>query len=674
MNALVEFNREVLAKTSEIKSKVEARRDRRGFISYTSYALPALTQLLREVLSEDEVDLQLIERSKFGDDLCLKLPRKLKEHGNTVYIREYVPAIVEKLKQNSELSNLFTAINLKGIYINLQLSPTALFKWLEEVSRYGKRYGESDLWRQHGVVCDYSSPNLAKNLHAGHIRSTVLGHILCNLWEAIGAYSYRVNHLNDLGGVGYLFEGYKRWSELLPTRATKGAQIASLYLLFRSLQKVYDEGAPEALFNEIRERAELCFPGIQDAEGFRKAFAEYAREAIAAQDKLEKGDEEIATLWKQFMGWSLEEFQRFYDALRIHLDFVIGESFYLPGGLQLIEEAKAKGLAVVWDDRHIASLTAELTQLRDDGTIAPQVFDSLVAKAIQDKGATVVPLANYDRVVILRADGVSIYTTRDLQAVRFRSEFFKAKRLAYEVGAEQKEHFRKVFEAARILELCPPETELIHLSHEMYIDAETKKRLSSRVGSEGIERLLVSTIEYFRSKYSKDGEFTPEETAQIAHQLGVGCIIFNDIKKDKKYAVEIHPDVTKMHEEFERSGGAYVVYSACRARSIIRRWGKDLPAPSTLLEGLTLETPEIELIKQIAEYPRKVAEAARTDSPPVLVNYLLDLSRAYNSYYAGYPVLKGDEIHLHRLVITEAVKRVLENGLRLCQTECPERI
>jgi arginyl-tRNA synthetase len=154
----------------------------------------------------------------------------------------------------------------------------------------------------------------------------------------------------------------------------------------------------------------------------------------------------------------------------------------------------------------------------------------------------------------------------------------------------------------------------------------------------------------------------------------VGSIIFNDIKKDKRYPVEVQEDLRKMHEEFERSGGAYVVYTACRARSIIRKWGKAVPAITECPGALELDPAEIELIKELSLYPQKLAEAARTDSPSVLAQYLLDLSRSYNSYYASFPVIKGDVVHEHRLVITKAVQTVLENGLKICAIECPERI
>lgn len=674
MNHLIARNEALLADALATKRQVESRRDKHGFIPVAAYTLPRLVALLREVLREAEVDLQVIERKKFGDDLCLKLPRLLKEQGNGTYMRETIPLVVHTLSTEERTRNLFEAITVKGIYINLRLSQRHILSLLTEVLDHGARYGESDVWRDAPIVVDYSSPNLAKTLHAGHIRSTIIGHILSNLYEAIGAYVYRTNHVNDLGGVGYLIEGYARWNALLPADRSKGQQLATLYTLFRSLQKVFDAGALERPFSEHFNTISACFPAVRTREEFLTAFTSYKQAATAIQERLERGDEETVHTWSTFVSWSIAEFQRFYDILGVEIDFVLGESFYLPNALLLIQDAVAQGTAVVWSEDHFVALERELTKLLHGEELSQAVYESLIKEARQDIGATVVPLANFDRAVILRADGVSIYTSRDLEAIRFRTATFAPRRIVYEVGVEQNEHFAKVFEAARILGICPETTELVHVAHESYVDAQTKKKLSSRDGSSGVEELLASTIAYFRDKYGAEAGFSSDETDRIAHQLGVGSIIFNDIKKDKKYPVEVQPELSKMHDEFERSGGAYVVYTACRARSIIRKWGKPIPSVESLAEATELDLIEIEIIKAMTLYPQKVIDAARNDSPAILAQYLLDLSRRYSSYYASFPVIKGEEVHHHRLVITKAVQTILENGLKLCAIECPERI
>lgn len=679
-NHLIARNAHLLVATLEKKGSVEARRDARGFYPFSHYRLAAIAETLRSVLQEPEIELTVIARKKFGDDLCLKLPRLLKEQGSAGYMQKTIPQITELLAHDERTRELFAGVTVKGIYINLRLSTERIASFLSEIIDAGARYGESDLWRGNGIVVDYSSPNLAKKLHAGHIRSTIIGHILSNLYEAVGAYVYRTNHVNDLGGVGYLIAGYRRWQELLPADATKGQQLAALYLIFRSLQKVYDGGASEQLFASERDQIIACFPGIISPEqqivaaDFLEAFAGFKEEATAIQEKLERGDPETVSIWLAFVSWSLEEFQRFYDLLGVSIDFVLGESFYLPGALSLIQQAVAEGSAVVWTSEHSEAVERRFAEQLVREEIAQPLYETLVKEARQDIGATVVPLSDRERVVILRADGVSIYTSRDLEAIRFRAATFSPKRIVYEVGVEQNDHFSNLFAAARRLHLCDESVELVHVAHENYVDATTKKKLSSRHGSSGVEELLSSTIRYFRDKYGADAGFSERETDTIAHQLGVGSIIFNDIKKDKRFPVEVQEDLRKMHEEFERSGGAYVVYTACRARSIIRKWGKPLPLIGECPGVSELDPAEIELIKELIQYPQKVAEAARTDSPALLTQYLLELSRNYNSYYASFPVIKGEVVHEHRLVITKAVQTVLENGLNVCAIECPERI
>lgn len=673
-NHLINHNNRLFASTLRLKANADARREARGYISFTSYALPRLTALLRAVLEEAEVDLQPIARKKFGDDLCLKLPRLLKEHGSTAYIQHDIPRILASLATDDRTRSLFAATTVKGIYINLRLSDPTIFRFLGDVLSAGSRFGESDIWRHRGIVVDYSSPNLAKSLHAGHIRSTIIGHIISNLAEAVGAVVYRTNHVNDLGGVGYLIEGFDRWQHLLPTDVTPGQQLASLYLLFRSLQRLADAGAPASEFEVARDKVVACFPGVSTPAAFLPAFAAYKSAATVIQEQLERGDAEVVARWKTLVSWSLDEFQRFYHLLGVSIEFVLGESFYLPGALNLISEAVRLGSAVVWTAEHAATVEHQMAELLSREEISPPLFDSIVKEAKQDVGATVIPLSERERVVILRADGVSIYTSRDLEAIRFRAQTFNPQRIVYEVGVEQNEHFSQLFAAARKLGLCSVDTELVHVAHESYLDASTKKKLSSRDGSSGVEELLSSTIAYFKNKYGADAGFSPEETDRIARQLGVGSIIFNDIKKDKKYPVEVQADLSRMHEEFEKSGGAYVVYAACRARSIIRKWGRELPLIESCAESASFNPAEIELIKEISLYPQRVADAARNDSPAILAQYLLDIARSYNSYYASLPVIKGEEVHHHRLVITKAVQTVLENGLLLCAIECPERI
>jgi arginyl-tRNA synthetase len=150
-------------------------------------------------------------------------------------------------------------------------------------------------------------------------------------------------------------------------------------------------------------------------------------------------------------------------------------------------------------------------------------------------------------------------------------------------------------------------------------------------------------------------------------------VVFNDLRRDKKLPVELNPDKQKMIEEFERSGGAYVVYSVCRARSIIRKANTALPRGQAL-KAATLEPIERELLKLTMDFPRRLLNAVKNDNPAAVITFVEEAAALYNRYYHEYPVIKGGEQNFHRLSITEAIAQMIENGLRICHVFCPQRI
>jgi arginyl-tRNA synthetase len=202
---------------------------------------------------------------------------------------------------------------------------------------------------------------------------------------------------------------------------------------------------------------------------------------------------------------------------------------------------------------------------------------------------------------------------------------------------------------------------------------QTKKKFSSRAGAASVVGLLNGAIEHFEKKFLSDGELPKEEAQRAAHQLGVGSIILNDIKKDRKNNVDIFVELQRSVEEFEKSGGAYIMYSACRAASIVRKYGKELPAIETI-KDVALDPSEAEILKRIADLPFRAKAAALQDDPSLLAQALLELSRLYNTYYNAFPVLRGGEVHEHRLLLTNAVSMALRNGLSICHINCPDRI
>ena len=614
MNSLEKYREEVSGQIEKAKADVVERREKLGYEDYGAYPI---NELERSVHFHD-VEAEYIDREQFGADVALKSPTRLKELGSKEYISSDAPALASFVRGSHLVhEEKVVTVEQKGLYVNAQLSDSYLYSTLRRVLELGSRFGMSDVYRDAVAVVDYSSPNAAKHLHPGHIRSTIIGHVLSTIYEAAGYTVYRINHINDWGGFGFLIEGYDRWKNELDGHGESNDLLYAIYLRYRDLEKHSEES----------DEAKLAWD----------EFASVARERF---NRLEAGAEKEVMLWRKMVGWSMEEFNAFYSALRITHDMTVGESFYAARGDELVNEVvEAGGVETLAD------------------------------------GAVVVPLGEEEQLVIRRADESSIYATRDLAAIEHRVKTFSPALLSYVVGEEQTDHFSKLFRAARRLNIAPSDVTLTHLPFGLYIDATTKKKLSSRNGAQDVMKLLETAVSYFEASYTERGEFTDEEKNENAHLLAVGSIAFNDVKKERRFPIEFHSDLRANVSEFEQSGGAYVMYASARARSIVRKYGKALPSIDESLPK-TLEPVEVSLVKKINEMPRVVVRAAEFNNPAALAMHLVTLAQAYNSYYEQCPVLSkdGEPTHLHRLVITHAVAQVLDNGLRLCHAQGPERI
>jgi len=256
-----------------------------------------------------------------------------------------------------------------------------------------------------------------------------------------------------------------------------------------------------------------------------------------------------------------------------------------------------------------------------------------------------------------------------------RDSIFDPSDIIYVVGQEQRVHFSRLFQAAEALGLDDHgEVNFRHIYFGFYVDAESGKKLSSRDSVAGVNELLAESVEYYRVKTAESGDMSQEEIDRAAHQLAVGAVFFNDLKKDMKGPVPIAKgDLAPTIAAFEKSGGPYVVYSACRARAILRRYNKPLPKAADIA-SFEVNDQEALLLLKLLEYPEKVARAADEDNPSILVRHLLDIAGIYNSYYASAPVLEGDRANEFRLLITRSVQLVLVNGLSLCHVESPPKI
>ena len=650
-------------------------------VSFSDYPLTRLrkriTQVLREHSAQADVtwEIDFLDRSKFSADFAVRLTGLLKEYGAKEYVESHVPWIADALA-GPELADVVAEVTRKGIYVNVRLADHWFLAGVQSVIDLAERFGHNDTRSGRAQIVDYSSPNVAKVLHAGHFRSTMIGHVLSNLYEACGAVVYRVNHINDFGGFGFILEGFRRFGTYFPESLGDNERLLEVYAIRRTLERAVagDEGLV-ALDEREREILARYFPEASTADELRASYEEFVGAADERFQKLEEGDTDEVALWRHMVQWSLADFQSFYTALDIDIDFVIGESFYLNAGNAVVNEAIANGTAFELTKQRVSEEVAELDRAVAADEIAAPVRDKSVALLEKDIGAIVVPLPGGERLVVRRSDGRSIYATRDLGAIKLRREIFDPTDINYVVGQEQRVHFTRLFQAAQVLGLATAtKPEFTHTYFGFYVDAATGKKLSSRESVAGVNELLAAAVTHFRAKSAEDGAMTEQELDDAAQQLAVGSVVFNDLKRDMKGSVSIaRGDLAPIIADFEKSGGPYVVYSACRARAILRKYDKPVPHLSEI-DTFELSDQEAMLITKILEFPDKVAKAADEDNPSILVRHLLDIAGIYNSYYASAPVLERGKANKSRLMITRAAQLVLTNGLKLCHVKCPPKI
>jgi arginyl-tRNA synthetase len=662
-----------------LRDSVLARRAQLPVPALGQYPLSRLRDRLDQVLRahadgrDVTFEIDVLDRSKFGADFAVRVTGLLGRSGAKDYIAVHVPWIAEALA-GAELTDAVAEVATKGIYVNLRMRDRWFLEGVQSIIDLGDLYGQNDTHSDRVQLVDYSSPNVAKMLHAGHFRSTILGHVLSNLYEACGAIVYRVNHINDFGGFGFLLEGLRRFEPYFPDSLEGNERLLETYAIRRALERAMASGL-EGADEQDRETLARYFPEVTSTEALRQASAEFVAAADERFLKLEEGEYDEVTRWREMVEWSLNSFRSFYTALGIGIDFLIGESFYARAGNAVVDRAIEEGRAFELTREQVDEQVATLDREVAAGEITPDARATAVAQLEKDIGAVVVALSGGERLVVRRSDGRSIYATRDLGAIELRREIFDPTDMEYVVGQEQRVHFARLFEAARVLGIATEtEPRFKHIYFGFYVDAKTGRKLSSRESVSGVNELLAGAVEHFRAKSAEDEALTGEELDEAAQQLAVGSVIFNDLKRDMKSPIPMAAgDPGPMIVEFERSGGPYVVYAACRARAILRRYGKSLPHLSQAGDP-ELSDREAQLISRMFALPDVVIRAADEDNPTILVQHLLDTASAYNSYYTSAPVLKGGQATNYRLMITRAVQLVLTNGLRFCHVECPAKI
>ena len=524
--------------------------------------------------------------------------------------------IAAELAEGFEVPENVSEVRGAGPYLNFSVDRGAMARQvLDSIRESRGAYGGSDIGNGKTVVIDYSSPNIAKHLGVHHLRSAIIGRALYRIFGALGYDCVGINHLGDWGtSFGKLIVACERYPELDPDTATVS-----------DLQEAYVRFSREA-----RDNPDL---GDEAREAFRR---------------LEEGDPEARRLWKRFKKVSLAEFERIYDMLGIEFDHYTPESFYLDRTQELLERLQQHGIAE------------------------------------ESEGALVVDLEEHDLppMMLRKQDETTLYATRDLCAAEYRREEYDFEWCFYVVGGEQKLHFDQL---KTVLELMGHDW-ADHIEHVdfgllKFIDEETgqARKGSTRSGQMILlEDVLENGIQKAREKIrdNVDKLEAGADLDELAAQVGIGAVVFSDLCVNRSRDVIF--DWDRMLD-FEGDTGPYVQYAHARLCSILRKAGEDVD-PGADCDRLELPE-EWELIRKLEAYPGRVKAAARRRQPSVIANYLLELCSEFSSYYSAgmrepdRRVLCPDaQTRAARLLLVDAVRHVIHDGLQLLGVAAPERM
>lgn len=534
--------------------------------------------------------------------------------------KEVAKQIVERL----ELGDMLEPPEVAGPgFINLRLETAWLAAQLRAMAA-GDRLGVEPASPAQTFVIDYSSPNVAKPLHVGHLRSSILGDALARVLRFLGHKVITDNHLGDWGTqFGILLYGYKNLRDDAAYQADPVGELARIYIEVRKQfkKKEDEDGDP-----------------VQDA----------CRHETA---KLHQGDPENVALWKQFMPHCLEEIQHIYTRLGLlPFDHTHGESFYQPMLADVVKDLQAKGIAE-------ESRGAQVIFFGDPEKVAPSI--------------------------VQKGDGAFTYTTSDLATIRYRVKEWSPDVVLYVVGVPQAVHFKNLFAAAR--RWGYDKVDLQHVGFGSVLGPDGKI-LSTRKGSGNLldgllddalmraEQVFAELEQQARERGEELPVFSDEEKREVYQVVGIGAVKYADIAQARTSDYKF--DLAKMTAT-DGNTATYMQYAYVRNRGIFRKGEVDEAEFRQTPPLPELPTPyERALAMALLRFPEALAAATADYRPNLITAYLWDLSRTYSGFFTNCPVLKAETPSLRRsrLLLCDLTARVIRQGLELLGIRTIERM
>ena len=654
--------------------------------------LSELKSRFRVVLSElveDPTELLGMIRpaqdAKFGDyqaNIAMPLGKTLGKPP-----REIANEIVGKL----DLGNICEPLEIAGPgFINLRLKDD----WLAE--RVNHAVGDERLdvavaGEPRTYVVDFSSPNVAKPMHVGHIRSTVIGDSLCRNLRFLGHRVISDNHLGDWGTqFGMIIYGYKHFVDKTAYEVAPVPELSRLYKLVNQLVEYHNAKAKlPSLENELAARTTAVEAQRNQASTGDKATDKKARKELgkleakvteaveniastkaklAAVDnnaklaelakqhatiatdvleetaKLHRGDAENRRLWDEFLPKCREEIQKVYDRIGVEFDFEYGESFYHDRLAGVVEEFEKRGLAK------------------------------------ESEGAICVFLEGFDAPMIIRKkDGAFLYATTDLATIQFRMQEWKPDAIVYVVDHRQGEHFEKFFAAAK---LCGyPDVELCHVSFGTVLGDDGKPFKTRSGDTVGLDALLDEAVQRAYAVVSQNDDTKPngpelgeDERRRVADAVGLGAIKYADLSHNRT------SDYVFSYDKMLALTGntaTYLQYSYARVNGIFSKGAVDIERLRSGGASIQINEPaERALALELLRFTDALADVVEDYRPNQLTNYLYQLTKVFFSFYEQCPVLKAEEetTRNSRLLLCDLTARTISQGLSLLGINVVERM
>jgi arginyl-tRNA synthetase len=530
--------------------------------------------------------------------------------------------LVNSLNENLDRNGVIAKYVAVGPYVNLVLNYSNFSRLVsEKVFDMKGEYGKEKIGTGQRMALDMSSPNIAKPMSIGHLRSTVIGRSLSRIFEHLDFDVIKDNHIGDWGTqFGHLLRAIELWGDWDVINQNPIDELQKLYV------RISDEGDEKStLYADLSpEEAQEKAGKVKDA-------------GRAWFKRLEQGDAEARESWLRIVEWSMREFQEMYDMFKVDFDWSRGESFY--------------------EDQ----LPSTVERLQSSGILSEGKEGAIIVN-MEDVGL--------DVAMVLKSDKATLYLTREIATAIHRSEVEHCDAMVYVVGEDQKFYFEQFFEILRRMG-NPIADKSKHVYFGMVRLDEGK--MSTRKGHVILLKDVVTkALEKTRELVEQRTQVDDAEKENLIRQVATGAIVWNDLKNDPKGTVIFDWDNML---SMEGNSAPYVQYSHVRACSLLANANID-PDLLRYAEIIPEDASEQELIKMIAAFPESVKAAAQGYNPSKIANHIYEIAKTFNIFYHDLSVLKEPDQNkkMSRLALTAMVAETIKTGLYLLGIEAPQRM